>query len=108
MEDLTYKMEHVCVMDIKMGTQTWTDDAFYLKKLQLQNKDNNTTSATMGFRITGMRVWHPSNNTNSFVSSLILTSFSEQRFIGRRKRISKFETKMPVWSSRKNLMLKHY
>jgi 1D-myo-inositol-tetrakisphosphate 5-kinase/inositol-polyphosphate multikinase len=56
MEDLTYKMERACVMDIKMGTQTWTDDAFYLKKLQLQNKDQNTTSASLGFRITGMRV----------------------------------------------------
>lgn len=57
MEDLTCGMSKACVMDLKMGTQTWTDDAFYLKRLQLESRDSSTTTAKLGFRITGLRVY---------------------------------------------------
>eukprot|EP01122_Echinamoeba_exundans_P011277 TRINITY_DN442_c0_g1_i2.p1 TRINITY_DN442_c0_g1~~TRINITY_DN442_c0_g1_i2.p1 ORF type:complete len:192 (+),score=21.76 TRINITY_DN442_c0_g1_i2:472-1047(+) len=57
MEDITSGMQKACVMDLKMGTQTWTDDAFYLKRLQLESRDSTTTTAKLGFRITGFRVY---------------------------------------------------
>lgn len=63
MEDLTSGMAKACVMDLKMGTQTWTDDAFYLKRLQLESRDTSTTSAKLGFRITGLRVYRKDKNS---------------------------------------------
>jgi hypothetical protein len=57
MEDITSGMQRACVMDLKMGTQTWTDDAFYLKRLQLESRDSATTTSKLGFRVTGFRVY---------------------------------------------------
>ncbi len=57
MEDITCGMQKACVMDLKMGTQTWTEDAFYLKRLQLESRDSSTTTSKLGFRITGLRVY---------------------------------------------------
>ncbi|GLJ54909.1 hypothetical protein SUGI_1178900 [Cryptomeria japonica] len=62
-EDLTYHFPHPSVIDIKMGSRTWypgaTDE--YIKKCL--DKDRETTSALLGFRISGLQVYETATKT---------------------------------------------
>ena len=55
LQDLTHNVKKACVMDIKMGTKTYTSDSNVIKKWMLENKDSKTTTASLGFRVTGFR-----------------------------------------------------
>ena len=84
MEDVTRRYVRPCVLDLKIGTQTWDADCspakragrlcFLVVHLPLsvpllvftfthkhtqtdQHRDETTTTATLGFRFCGMRVW---------------------------------------------------
>lgn len=50
-------MKQACVMDIKMGTKTYTNDSNMLKQWMLDSKDHKTTTSVMGFRVTGFRTY---------------------------------------------------
>lgn len=58
MEDLCYGYVHPCVLDLKMGTSTIGPDSSPTKRAIVLAKDQKTTSATLGMRFTGMRVWN--------------------------------------------------
>ncbi|KAH9317740.1 hypothetical protein KI387_019509, partial [Taxus chinensis] len=62
-EDLTYRFHHPSVIDIKMGSRTWYPGATeeYIKKCL--DKDKETTSALLGFRISGMQVYDTTTKT---------------------------------------------
>lgn len=55
LQDLTHNVKKACVMDIKMGTKTYTSDSNMIKKWMLESKDQKTTTASLGFRVTGFR-----------------------------------------------------
>jgi len=57
MEDLTFGKTKCCMLDIKMGTQTFGPDAKEQKKLEMAAKDASSTTKDLGQRITGYRVW---------------------------------------------------
>ncbi|XP_059073081.1 inositol polyphosphate multikinase alpha-like isoform X2 [Cryptomeria japonica] len=56
-EDLTYHFHHPSVIDIKMGSRTWYPGATeeYIKKCL--DKDGQSTSALLGFRLSGLQVY---------------------------------------------------
>ncbi|KAJ5098368.1 hypothetical protein N7532_005369 [Penicillium argentinense] len=45
------------VLDVKLGARLWADDAPPAKRNKLDAVSNETTSASLGYRIAGMKVW---------------------------------------------------
>jgi len=62
MQDVTMGYKHPCILDLKIGTQTWDADCTPKKLEGHKKRDNETTTASLGFRFCGMKVWNPKKN----------------------------------------------
>ncbi|KAL3470924.1 inositol polyphosphate kinase-domain-containing protein [Aspergillus californicus] len=49
------------VLDVKLGSRLWADDAIPAKRTKLDAVSKETTSSSLGFRIAGMKVWTGEN-----------------------------------------------
>lgn len=61
LENLTHGMKRPCVLDLKMGTQTYDEDASAEK--QAKEKKKYPPQSRIGFRIVGMKVHRAVNDT---------------------------------------------
>jgi len=57
--DLTYGYERPCVLDLKMGTQSFEGSTALGKKAKMRMVDNITGSTNSGVRVVGMSVYRP-------------------------------------------------
>ncbi|KAF9908559.1 hypothetical protein EC991_009704 [Linnemannia zychae] len=57
LENVSLGFKKPCVLDLKMGTQLYDDDASEEKKARLAAVAANTTSLPLGFRMTGFEVY---------------------------------------------------
>ncbi|KYQ89313.1 hypothetical protein DLAC_09972 [Tieghemostelium lacteum] len=64
-EDLTYLCKYPCILDLKMGTRQYGSEATMEKIKKMDEKCRNTTSATMGFRVCGLKVYDQKNSVYS-------------------------------------------
>ncbi|KKA27895.1 hypothetical protein TD95_004990 [Thielaviopsis punctulata] len=63
LENTTYGFKHPNILDCKLGTRLWADDAPQQKKDRFDEIARNTTHRNYGFRIAGMRAWRGSDNS---------------------------------------------
>ncbi|EME26625.1 Inositol hexakisphosphate kinase 3 [Galdieria sulphuraria] len=66
LEDLTCHLKKPCVLDCKMGTRHYDDDATEEKKKAHIEKATKTTSSSTGIRFTGMQVYKLPSHTFLF------------------------------------------
>ena len=57
------------ILDLKLGSRLWADDAPPAKRQRLERVSNETTSSSLGFRIAGMRIWQGNRQPDSIPSS---------------------------------------
>lgn len=70
LEDLTLGMQSPCIMDIKIGTREYGDDATEAKKKHMIEKAASTTSAALGARISAMQIWDIDKNEYKRMSKI--------------------------------------
>ena len=57
LENVTAGFKRPNVLDVKLGARLWADDAPAAKRERLDKVASETTSASLGLRIAGMRIW---------------------------------------------------
>ncbi|KAI5289882.1 hypothetical protein KEM54_002991 [Ascosphaera aggregata] len=56
-ENIACGFKRPSIIDIKLGSRLWADDAPPAKRRRLDEVSQKTTSGSLGFRIAGMKVW---------------------------------------------------
>lgn len=58
LENLAFNYTYPCILDLKMGTRQFGDDATLVKQQTHEAKVASTTSKALGIRLCGMQVYH--------------------------------------------------
>ncbi|KAG8954015.1 hypothetical protein FRC04_000999 [Tulasnella sp. 424] len=62
LRNVAYEFKKPNILDIKLGTALYDEDADETKKTRMIETARKTTSLESGVRLTGFKVWNPSNN----------------------------------------------
>jgi 1D-myo-inositol-tetrakisphosphate 5-kinase/inositol-polyphosphate multikinase len=70
LENLATGFRHPNILDVKLGSRLWADDAPEAKRRKLDDVAKETTSGSLGFRIAGMKTWigHVDDNGSSLTN----------------------------------------
>ncbi|TKR95399.1 hypothetical protein L596_009574 [Steinernema carpocapsae] len=68
LEDIVVKYKRPCVVDLKMGTRQYGDDASAQKRQRQTQKCHTSTSASMGVRMVGMQICEPEKDAYSYIN----------------------------------------
>ena len=64
LENVASGFQRPSVLDVKLGSRLWADDAPLSKRAKLDAVSKETTSSSLGFRIAGMKVWAGDGDKN--------------------------------------------
>lgn len=64
LENVASGFQRPSVLDVKLGSRLWADDAPASKRAKLDAVSKETTSHSLGFRIAGMKVWVGENGNS--------------------------------------------
>ena len=67
MENIAHGFRCPNILDLKLGSRLWADDAPIAKRQKLEMDSKSTTSSSLGFRISGMNLWN--GNTDHGMNS---------------------------------------
>ncbi|KAI9880612.1 MAG: hypothetical protein M1830_001963 [Pleopsidium flavum] len=65
LSNAAYGFTHPNILDVKLGARLWAPDAPLSKRARLDKVAAETTSASLGFRVAGMRVWQDPSSTTA-------------------------------------------
>ncbi|KAK0422666.1 hypothetical protein QR680_007710 [Steinernema hermaphroditum] len=68
LEDIVAKYRRPCVVDLKMGTRQYGDDASAQKRQRQTQKCHTSTSASTGVRMVGMQLYEPGADAYSYIN----------------------------------------
>eukprot|EP01112_Ceratiomyxa_fruticulosa_P007425 TRINITY_DN1925_c0_g1_i1.p2 TRINITY_DN1925_c0_g1~~TRINITY_DN1925_c0_g1_i1.p2 ORF type:complete len:366 (+),score=75.21 TRINITY_DN1925_c0_g1_i1:150-1247(+) len=90
LQDLTFGFQQPCILDIKMGTRQFGDNASESKRLSKEAKRIATTSSTLGIRLCGMQVYCPSTKQYLYFDKYE-KQWYQRRVRGERRREKRTE-----------------
>lgn len=85
LENVTAGFKRPNVIDLKLGARLWDDAAPEEKRRKLDDVSNKTTSASLGFRIAGMKIYRPKQSNGSKVRFAEHTELTDDGYLGFNK-----------------------
>ncbi|XP_071952821.1 inositol polyphosphate multikinase-like [Antedon mediterranea] len=89
LEDVTKKYRKPCIMDVKIGCQTYEDSATQFKKENAKIKYPNMLK--VGFQISGMRIYYANSNKYEYYDKSYGRHFEEDTVIEGLKKFFQFD-----------------
>ncbi|EED23043.1 arginine metabolism regulation protein iii [Talaromyces stipitatus ATCC 10500] len=77
LENIAEGFKRPNVLDVKLGSRLWADDAPPAKRAKLDAVSRETTSSSLGYRIAGMKVWVGNRNENGSAIESMETEFTD-------------------------------
>lgn len=87
LEDIVSGFIRPCVVDLKMGTRQYGDDASAQKRISQHQKCRQSTSEEMGVRMVGMQLYDRNAKQNVYVN----------KYEGRRMNRVQFSTALSIF-----------
>jgi inositol-polyphosphate multikinase len=81
LENLTAPFHNPTILDLKLGSQLWDEDASLEKRARLDAVANATTSGSLGYRVAGMKVWDPITGNYKVYDKMYGRQFNETDII---------------------------
>ena len=85
LENVTAGFKRPNVIDLKLGARLWDDAAPEGKRRKLDEVSKKTTSASLGFRVAGMKIYRPRQNTESNVRFVEHTELTNDGYLSFNK-----------------------
>lgn len=77
LENIAEGFKRPNVLDVKLGSRLWADDAPPAKRAKLDAVSNETTSSSLGYRIAGMKVWVGYDDENGSAAEIMEAEFTD-------------------------------
>lgn len=77
LENIAEGFKRPNVLDVKLGSRLWADDAPPAKRAKLDAVSRETTSSSLGYRIAGMKVWVGNDDRNGLAADGMEAEFTD-------------------------------
>jgi inositol-hexakisphosphate kinase len=103
LENVVFNYQKPCILDLKLGTRQHSDDATEEKRDRQLKKCQESTSAALGVRMVGMKLYESRTKTYSFVDKQEGRRMTKDEFRGHLQRFARCCGKLRTARLRKRL-----